>query len=482
MPSDNLSPDTTGLRNALAAGEISVSEVIEAALARAGIQDRSNILVSVDADSARQSAAHADNRIRSQESTLPLLGVPFVVKDNIDCLGWSTTCCTDSMRGFMPTRTAPVVRKLLEAGAILIGKAGLHELASGVTSVYPDAPARNIINPCTPSLMAGGSSSGTAAAIAGGIVPFGLGTDTGGSLRIPAACCGVYGFRPSCHVPSGSVRYSREGLFPVSPRHDTPGPMARSVRDLVLLDRILAGLPAEPLKPETGSLRIGLPEPFWRGVEPEIACVIEKLITALEARGHRFVPVRLPELFALNRRVSPVINIYDPVWAIRTYFAENGCDAPSLEKLYDEIADPCARALFADTLISHADDRYRAALQVHSPAMTQLFAEEMDDVCADILLYPTIALKPWAVNEYMPDETELAGEKLRLFEAYIRNTTPVSSAGMPAVTLPLRTEDNVPVGVELCARIGDDARLLQIALTVEAALHQGSASGQTEKN
>lgn len=467
---DLTSIDTTALAESIREKKYSATDVMDEMLARIEQWHTSNILVSTNAETSRNSAVNADRNLKDTQREKPLAGVPFVVKDNMDCLGWSTTCCTSALNGFMPTRTAPVVSRLLDAGAILVGKASLHELASGVTSFYPDSPERNVLNPIAPLRMSGGSSSGTAAAIASGLVPFGIGTDTGGSLRIPAACCGVYGFRPSCHVPSGTVRYNREGLFPVSPRHDTPGPMARSLRDLVLLDGILSGEFVSPGGLKTEPLRIGLPLPFWSGIDPDIADAINTVITRMKASGHQFVPVPLEGIFELNSKISSVINIYDPSWAISSYFSENGTVGPSIDVLCQGIQDAGAKSLFGKTIDSRIDQQYEDAVFTHGPAMSRLFEDEMMAENVDCLLYPTIALKPWLIEEKQPETINLAGRDMSVFEAFIRNTTPVSSAGLPAVTLPIATTDGVPVGLELCGRIGRDSQLLQDAMIVDGFL------------
>ncbi|PYD52994.1 hypothetical protein CFR78_11810 [Komagataeibacter rhaeticus] len=461
--------DTVALAAAISRAEVTAEAVVTDALNTAQSLQAGNILCAVAADAARTAAHAADRRVGQGGDLPPLLGVPFVVKDNIDCLGSPTSCANAALAANMPTRTAPVIRRLLDAGAILLGKANLHELASGVTGLYPSAPERNILNPHDPTRMAGGSSAGNAAAIAGGIVPFGIGTDTGGSLRIPAACCGVTGFRPSCHVPSGSVRYNREGIFPVSPRHDTPGPMARSVRDIIVLDRVLCGRAPAPMPTARLPRRIGLPTVFWKDADPAMALPAKRVARALERQGSTLVSADMPDLMALNQRVSPVINVHDPVQAIPAYFAENGHDGPTLAQIYASIQDPCAKALFAASLQPHDRAAYDRAITHDGPALTMMIAHFMDRHGLDVLLYPTLVLPPWRVGVPMPDTVQVGTARTSLFAAYIHNTTPISSAGMPAITLPLPMQGGPPAGVELCARVGADDHLLATALTVEAA-------------
>ena len=221
-----------------------------------------NAFITFDRDRAIASAHKADTLAARKSFAGPLHGVPIVVKDNIHVAGLPNSAGTPALRDFVPTRNAPVAEKLIRAGAIVLGKTNMHELAFGVTSNNAAfGPARNAYDP---SRIAGGSSGGTANAIAARMAAAGLGSDTGGSVRIPAALNGIAGLRPTLG------RYSQEGITPIAHTRDTAGPMAREVVDLVLLDTIITGardrVAALPLK----GLRLGvcraalLPEPRLR--------------------------------------------------------------------------------------------------------------------------------------------------------------------------------------------------------------------------
>ena len=210
-----------------------------------------NAFITFDRERALAAARKADGLAARKSFAGPLHGVPIVVKDNIHVAGLPSSAGTPGLRSFVPARNAPVAEKLIRAGAIVLGKTNLHELAFGITSNNAAfGPARNAYDP---TRIAGGSSGGTGNAIAARMAPAGLGSDTGGSVRIPAALNGISGLRPTLG------RYSQEGITPIAHTRDTAGPMAREVADLVLLDTIITGardkVAAAPLR----GLRVGVP-------------------------------------------------------------------------------------------------------------------------------------------------------------------------------------------------------------------------------
>jgi aspartyl-tRNA(Asn)/glutamyl-tRNA(Gln) amidotransferase subunit A len=262
------------LAEAVNAGRVSAVEVIEASLARIEARRAGNAFITVCAEEALARAGEVD-RLPSGERGR-LAGVPLAVKDLFDTAGVRTTAGSSILAGNVPDRTAPAVERLEAAGAIVVGKANLHEFAWGVTSQNPHFGT--VANPALPGRVAGGSSGGSAAALADHQATIALGTDTGGSIRIPSACCGTVGFKPAF----GTV--SARGVFPLSPSFDTVGPMARTVADVALLDAVLTGRPI----PEPGAvnLRLGVLAPA--GVEGALA--------TLETLGAHLEPAELPEL------------------------------------------------------------------------------------------------------------------------------------------------------------------------------------------
>ena len=192
-----------------------------------------NAFTSLDPEAVLAAARAADRRRRSDGVCGLLHGVPLSFKDNINVQGHATTAGTEALRSYRPDRDAAVTARLRQSGAIVLGKVGMHELAYGATSENPTYGTPR--NPFAPDRTAGGSSGGSGAAVGAGLGPVSIGTDTGGSVRVPAAFCGVWGFRPSVG------RWPTEGIVPISSSRDTPGPLARSARDLALVDRCVTG-------------------------------------------------------------------------------------------------------------------------------------------------------------------------------------------------------------------------------------------------
>ena len=228
MGQDLGSLDAVGTIAAFKSGAVSPADYADALAARVAAQSGLNAVQHFDPDYlSRRSAA----TFAGQGGAL-LAGLPILAKDNINTTAFPTSGGTAALLDHTPATDAGVVRRIEAAGGFIGAKAGMHELAFGITS--NNAVTGAIHNPVDPTLIPGGSSGGTAAAVAAGIFPMGLGTDTGGSCRIPAALCGVVGFRPS------TGRYPGDGIVPISHSRDTVGPMARSVRDVALMDRVLS--------------------------------------------------------------------------------------------------------------------------------------------------------------------------------------------------------------------------------------------------
>lgn len=236
---------------AIADGNMTSLELVEALIDRTG-NDAGKAYITFDPDGARAAAKTADSLQKDGAELGPLHGVPIVVKDNIAAEGLPATGGTPALKNWVPSSDAEVLAKLKEAGAILLGKTNLHELAFGITS--NNAAFGAVANAYDSRRFAGGSSGGTGAAVGGHLAPAGLGTDTGGSVRIPAALNGVAGLRPS------SGRYLQGGIIPISKTRDTAGPLARSVEDLVLIDGIITGTGAALTAADLKTIRIGVPD------------------------------------------------------------------------------------------------------------------------------------------------------------------------------------------------------------------------------
>lgn len=233
-------------------GEITSTELVETLLARIAGHGDLNAFITLDAEGALEQAAAADEAVRAGDPLGRLHGVPIVIKDNMDVAGLPTTAGTPGMLKVVPGKDAAIVTLLRKEGAVILGKSNLHELGFGITC--DNAYFGPVRNPHNREYITGGSSGGNAAALADYLTPLAIGSDTGGSIRIPASLCGVFGYRPSVG------RYPMQGFIPMAPTKDVVGPMARTAADLVLVDAIVNGYDPETVTPlDLHGLRLGVP-------------------------------------------------------------------------------------------------------------------------------------------------------------------------------------------------------------------------------
>jgi indoleacetamide hydrolase len=242
--------------------------------------------------------------------------VPLVLKDNIDTADFPTTAGTPALAANRPKRNATIVQRLLDAGSIVLGKANLQELAWGPTNNNAAfGPARN---PYDPTRIPGGSSGGTGAAVAARLAPAGLGTDTGGSIRVPASLSGVVSLRPT------TLRWPQAGIVPISHTRDTAGPMARCVADCALIDGVITGGPTEVAAVRLDGLRIGVPRGhFWEGLDDELARIVEPVLAQLRHAGAVLVEGDVADVAALDRAAGFPIALYEFVTDLNEYLTEH---------------------------------------------------------------------------------------------------------------------------------------------------------------
>jgi mandelamide amidase len=448
---------------AIRTGRTSAEQLAEALLTRAAAHAHLNAFITIEPEHVREAARAADLRRAAGDALGPLHGVPLAIKDNIDTAGTLTTGGTPGLRSNRPKRDAAVLQKLRGAGAIVLAKCNMHELAFGITS--NNAAFGAVRNPYAPDRIPGGSSGGTGAAVAARLAPGGLGTDTGGSVRIPAALCGIVGFRPSLG------RWPQGGIVPISHTRDTPGPMARSVADCALLDDVVAGGGEALVPARLEGLRLGLPRGhFWEKLDAELGNLCEAALGRLRAAGVTLVEADIPEAAPLDAAAGFTIALYEVVVDLGRYLADHE-GAPDFRAIAAQAASPDVKGVLDAVAGAGAvpEAAYREAIDKQRPALQAAYRRHFSEQNVAAIIFPTTPAPAAAIGE---DETvSINGEALPTFLTFIRNTGPGSVAGVPGLSLPAgTTKAGLPVGLEICGPEGSDRALLAIGAAIEALL------------
>lgn len=463
-------PETAAtLIAAIAQKRLSAVDVATAALDRAKALSHLNAFITLNAEAALETA----RRVDAGEISGPLAGLPIVIKDNINVAGLPTSAATPALQRAMARANAPCLQKLLDAGAILIGKTNMHELAFGITNTNFAPFAGAVKNPYDVNRIPGGSSGGTAAAIAARIVRAGLGTDTGGSTRVPAALTGTVGLRPSVGNGGTERRYDNtDAVVPISPTRDTVGPMGLTVADVALLDSVITGTPLAAPIPLRG-LRFGIPASFWSGLDAGLETVAIAARQKLAEAGVELVDIDIPGLFELNDLLSFAIALHEPSLAIPAYLKACGHDGITLADIASGIGNPDVRAAFEVVLSGVQAAPYEEAMATHRPALQRLYADYFAANRLDAMLLPTTIL-PAAEIDAIKGSAEISingGPPASTFHTFIRNTDALTNAGLPGLSLFAgMTATGLPVGIEIDGPLGSDEKLLGIGLSMEAVL------------
>ncbi|HEY1329901.1 MAG TPA: amidase [Actinomycetota bacterium] len=439
---------------ALRSGATSSRELVERALDREQAwRSQTNAFSQVWADEALADAARVDRAMAAREELPLLAGIPVVVKDLFDVAGHETTGCCAAFAGRVADRDAVVVQRMRAAGLVLVGKANQHELAAGGTNQVSACGATG--NPWDPARITGGSSGGSAAAVASGVVPWALGSDTGGSIRIPAALCGTFGLKPTW----GSV--SLEGAMPLAPSMDCPGPLAATAVDLWLLYEALAG--SHVRVPDAGWIelpdgrapRVALAQGFYEAfVHPDVAAAVARAAEALAGAG--------VEVTSIDGR-----GIEDSrgVWS-RVCF-------PEFDAAHPDLRSPPKRAQVAPSVLEWLDRGHAYPEQEIADAAarrTQIAAWYRERLAGfDAMLIPTC---PYPAPPAGASQVDLGANGMvetdTVGPGFI--TCTVNLAGLPAVNLPAgRASDGLPVGVSLVGLDGHEETLCRLAARWEAA-------------
>jgi aspartyl-tRNA(Asn)/glutamyl-tRNA(Gln) amidotransferase subunit A len=420
------------LRRGYAAGDFSPVEAIDALAQRAGEVDGAvNAFAAAAFDAARREAVALPREWVRDVERRPLAGVPVAVKDVIDVAGMPTRCGSALVGGALATADAPVVRRLREAGALISGKTNLHEFACGITAENPHQG--RTLNPAAPDFDAGGSSSGSAAAVAAYESPLALGTDTGGSVRIPAAHCAIAGLKPTY----GAI--PTVGVWPMARSLDHVGPLARTPEDLELIAGVLLPGRNTPLRRVGVHAFVGDLAP-----EPAVAHCLDRAARALEAAGCAVVPIELPEPDRLLETYDTISTAEMLSWhASRGLFPAHA----------DEYGEDVRARLRAGEGISLAD--YAAAVAARAELVARLHRAVRD---VDVVLSPVGAVAPPRAGE---------GPRRRQVLAY---TVWQSLAGWPSCAVSMtRDSDGAPIAVQLTGRPWTDADVLDLARAMARA-------------
>jgi Asp-tRNA(Asn)/Glu-tRNA(Gln) amidotransferase A subunit family amidase len=455
---DRASLTTVEAVAALERGDMTAEGYCTTMVGRAENRKALNVFISLNSEGALAAAHDIDERRRNGTKVGALAGIPLIVKDNIDFATLPTTAGCRGLAANRPTKNAGVLQALLDADAVVLGKANMHELADGITSNNGGYGA--VHNPWNPELIPGGSSGGTAAGIAAHICPAGLGTDTAGSVRIPSSLCGVAGLRPT------AKRYPLDGIVPLSLTRDTAGPIARTVADCALLDSVIMKI-AAPGPTTLRGLRLGLPRGFfWVDLDRETEDVMKTALSELKGLGVVFVEADIPDLADLTRRCGNLIG-YEMLRNIADYLAA-GKSAVTLDEMIKGIKSPdVIRAV--ERIHSNPVDEasYRETISKWRPQLQQAYATYFKQNNVEAMFFPTTPLPARPIGQ---DEVELNGKKVNTAGAYIRNAGPGSAAGIPGLTLPAGRGANtvLPIGMELDGPAGSDQKLLSIGIAMEA--------------
>jgi aspartyl-tRNA(Asn)/glutamyl-tRNA(Gln) amidotransferase subunit A len=426
--------------------EISVVEVAQAALADAQARKDLNAFITLRPEQVLKDAKALDARIAEGEDVGALAGVPVGVKDLMHVQGYPFTCGTKAMDGKEAKADAVSVAKLRGAGALILGTMNLHELAYGVTSA--NGHFGPVQNPTAPGHIPGGSSGGSGAAVAAGIVAIGVGTDTGGSIRIPAACCGITGFKPTHEA------VSREGCWPLADSLDHIGPLTRDVEDATLAFEVMAGLPSGCIAAKRIERpRLVKPEPFFYDhLDPEVSRHVNAALAKLEKSGASVSGGRIADIQ------------YAPAAQFVTICAE-ACQANW------ELLTQRGEGISSDVRVRLEVGQFVGAIDyVKAQRLRKRIRDNMIGALADgdVFVLPTV---PVAIPRSGAPTIDFAGRKVPLPGVMTRFTGPFNSSGMPACSIAFGKDANgLPVSLQFVGKPGADATVLAVARWAQSVL------------
>jgi aspartyl-tRNA(Asn)/glutamyl-tRNA(Gln) amidotransferase subunit A len=420
-----------------------------------------NAFITVTAESALAEARAAESEIQRGQWRGPLHGIPIALKDIVDTTGVRTTAASELFKDRFPAEDAEVVRLLKAAGAVFLGKLNLHEFAYGGSSVVSYfGPVRN---PWNPDYSAGGSSGGSAAAVAARLCYAAIGTDTGGSIRQPASYCGIVGLKPTYG------RVSARGVMPLSWSLDHVGPMTRTTKDAALVLQAIAGYDRQDtasmdrpvpdwistISNSTKSLRIGIPRAyFWEELDPEIEQAMEAALAVLKKMT---ASQREIASLATDGSYSSWTNPYGAVFTTEAYAYHKDYIEKS-PQLYQPATLKRLRVGAEVTATIYIKSRREMERLRHS--IIEVFQN------VDVIITPTARIHPFTITDLQADLDSVRAKEL----AMLHNTRAWNLTGLPIISIPCGfTRRGLPVGMQIAGRPGDEATVLRLAHAYEQA-------------
>ncbi len=429
-----------------------------------------NAFLTVTADHALASARRAEKQLPRRQGS-PLLGIPISLKDNLWTRGIRSTAGSKILRDFVPSDDSTAARKLARAGAILLGKTNLNEFAYGIDGA--NAHYGPVHNPWALDRISGGSSAGSAVATAAGLCAASLGTDTGGSIRVPSAFCGIVGLKPTFG------RVSVFGTMPLSPSLDHVGPIARSVTDVATLLGLIAGRDTldptsspRPVEDFRGALRkpirkfrLGWPrEHYWEQLDAEVRRAAEAAVRDMEKRGAEVREVSLPHLkasldAATDISLAEALHVHEAAGYFPSRAAEYGAEVRQRIEAGGKIPA----------------NRYLAGFDVRKRLLAEFDAafQSVDAIVAPMVPVPAPPIGA--------ETLQIDGETVAARRAIVGQARPANFTGLPAISVPCGfTRDGLPVGLQLIGRAFDEATLLRIAFSYEREHEWGARHPRVE--
>lgn len=445
-------------------GEVSAERYAAAILGRCQQGKTLNAFITLPQEQVLESARAAD-RLRGSGAKLGALhGLPIPVKDSVNTKDMPTTGGTPALRNFHPKEDAPIVRALLAAGAIVLGKTNLHELSFGWTSNNLAFGA--VHNPYDVKHIPGGSSGGTAVAVATRMAPLGVAEDTEGSIRVPAAMCGIAGFRPT------TGRYISTGAVPISPLFDQVGPHARTVGDLALFDSVVTGDWSPLSATELKGTKLGVGRNYWfSGLDSEVERITNDALKKLQVAGAEIVEADVPDLARLVDLTTIPVQNHDVRFALAKYLEEYGAGI-SFDQLISKASSDIRRD-FRDLLpggkLFVGEAEYQVVRDQYLPKLKEVYRQYFARTGVAAIAFPATMIPPPLIGEDI--EVSIGGKKVPFETAVARNIAPGSTAGLPGLVLAAgMTPAGLPIALEFDGQAGSDRSLLALGLSLERVL------------